>query len=210
MLRYENLLREIDCRITIPYWDWTAFPVRPYQNPVWDNSFGFGNNSRPSDDCVSTGPFKVGNFSIPDGTGGYTCLHREYKDVEFPRREVIDRDVLPLPATYFNTLHQQLQLLIGTTVLCNVGGELCSTRLAYDPVYLLHLSHLDSLFDRWQRSGGGRESVRYGDDQSSLVFGRGLLVSALNDNKNLPEGVAVSYGVPVFHKNHAPPFLQNI
>ena len=210
MLQYENLLREIDCRITIPYWDWTAFPVRPYQNPVWDNAFGFGNTSRPSDSCVTTGPFKSSEFLVPDGKGEYVCVRRNYNVEEFPRREAIERDILPLPALQFRRVHQQLQLFVGLTVLCYVGGDLCSSRSAYDPVYLLYVSYIDFVFNRWQSIGDGRESIRYGADGMALVFGRGLVVSEFSDNKNLPGGVTVSYGVPVFHKNHTPPFLQRI
>ena len=210
MLQYENLLKEIDCRITIPYWDWTAFPVNPYRHPVWDNRYGFGNTSRPTDECVATGPFRFDQFQIPDIQGGYTCIHRDYNDNKFPRREAIDRDILPLPASQFRTVHRQLQVFLGINALCYVGGDLCSLRPAYDPVFLLHLSNVDFIFDRWQRFGEGRETVRYADDSKPLVFGAGLTVSELKDNKALPGGVIVSYEAPVFHKNHLPPFLITI
>ena len=204
------MLREIDCRITIPYWDWTAFPTKPYENPVWHNLYGFGNSSRASDKCVTTGPFRFSEFLIPDDAGGYRCIHRDYNNNEFPTRDVIERDLLTLPAFQFNVIHQQLQLFIGTSVACYVGGDLCSTRPAYDPVFLLHISHIDYIFDRWQRLGDGRDNVRYGLDDSSLVFGEGLLVTNFNDNDNLPDSTVVSYGIPRFHKNHVPPFLLNI
>ena len=213
MLRYENLLREIDCRITIPYWDWTAFPVKPYDNPVWDNELGFGNSSRATDKCITTGPFKLDEFSIPESAGlsdESTCIHRDYKEMEFPRRDSIERDILPLPAADFNTVHTQLQIFKGVTVLCIVGGDLCTNRAAWDPVYLLHISHIDFIFDRWQRFGEGRQTVRYGADVKPLVFGEGLVVSSLTSNTFLPGGVAVLYSAPIFHKNHAPPFLQFI
>ena len=210
MIRYENMLREIDCRITIPYWDWTAFPDKPYQNPVWDNQLGFGDSARTTDKCVKTGPFNFDKFSIPDlNNNEFSCIHREYKEGEFPRRDSIERDILPLPALNFITVHQQLQVFKGLTVLCTVGGELCSNRSAWDPVFLLHISHIDFVFDRWQRFGIGRDTVRYSNDHKPLIFGEGLIVSNLSNNKFLPGGVTVSYAAPVLHKNHAPPYLQN-
>lgn len=37
-----DLLREIDCRVMIPYWDWTALPLDPYMSPVFDPKTGLG------------------------------------------------------------------------------------------------------------------------------------------------------------------------
>lgn len=203
LLKYESLLHEIDCRITIPYWDFTALPLTPYTHPIWDNTLGFGNQSRSDDNCVSVGPFSLDQFNTPTGT----CLKRKYSDNRmFPSRSIIDRDILPLPAEEFNDFHRNIQLFIGSTVLCNVGGDLCGHNSAVDPIFPLFVSFIDSTFDRWQSFEQGRESVRYSQDDTPLTFSSPLQrVSEYTSNKNLPNEISVCYTPPVFHKRHPPP-----
>ena len=201
LLEYENLLREIDCHITIPYWDWSAFPFSPYDNPVWDNDLGFGDMSRGNDSCVKNGPFSFDQFSVPRGG----CVQRLYLDRMYPSRDMIERDLLPLPAEEFDTFHRKLQLFIGTNVLCFVGGNLCSSSSAYDPLFPLYLSYIDNIFDRWQSLKQGRDTVRYANDITPLFSAGGLSVADFSDNSNLPRGVGICYGPPQFHKRHPPP-----
>ena len=138
LLEYENFLREVDCRITIPVWDWTLLPLTPYMSPVFSSTEdGFGGSSRSNDSCVNEGPFRVGVFSITDGG----CLQRQYRMKMFPTRAIIERDLLTLPANEFDRFHQLLQVFIHTNVRCFVGGQMCSADAANDPLFLLHLSH---------------------------------------------------------------------
>lgn len=201
LYKYENLLQQIDCKITIPYWDISAFPFIPYQNPVWDNELGFGNTSRQHDNCIRSGPFSYQQFSSPNGS----CIKRLYLNKMFPSRDIIDRDLLPLPATEFNNFHRNLQLLIGLNSLCYVGGNLCSDSASYDPVLPLYLSFIDSLYDRWQGFKGDRDTIKYSNDHSPLPVNGEYTVSQFSDNSKLPDGVSICYDPPRFHKRHPPP-----
>ena len=90
LLEYKNLLKEIDCRINLPYYDWTIVPVNPYISIVWDEEVGFGKSSREIDFCVNNGPFQVGQYSlIPSAGAG--CLKREYRNEKFPTRSLVER-----------------------------------------------------------------------------------------------------------------------
>ncbi len=203
LLEYEDLLKDFNCSLTIPFYDWTPFPVAPYTAAVWGNTEGFGDTSRFPDNCVSTGPVRVGEYSVAPSAGG-GCLMREYFNGQFPSRDVVERDLLPYPSTEFVNFHRSLHLLMGLNIQCFVGGTMCSNNTANDPVYLLHAAQLDSILMRWQSIGGGRDTVRYSNDFSNLL-GTPFRVSDFSDNFNLPYETCVRYDPPALLKNHAPP-----
>lgn len=204
LLEYEDLLKDFDCRVTVPFYDWTPFPVAPYTAAVWNNTHGFGDSARAEDKCVITGPVRAGEYSIAPSAGG-GCLQREYTNRRFPSRDIINRDVLTYPADEFANFHQMLQLLIGLNVQCFIGGTICSADAANDPVFLLHLAQLDSILTRWQLFGQGRDKVRYASDNRPLLLTPGFTVSQFSSNLNLPYDNCILYDPPVLLKNHAAP-----
>lgn len=206
LIEYENLLREIDCHITIPYYDWTILHTNPYIHPVYDDKTGFGKSSRDSDNCMSTGPFNYEKFSLITSAGG-GCLKREYTNRKFPSRALLERDVLTRPGSEFTEFQRSLQLFIHTNVRCYIGGTMCTKDAANDPLFVLHLAMLDYLYSRWQSFDEGRLKARYSTDTSALVLSENLFtVSQFHDNSNLPNGLAVCYAEPRV-KNHVPPGL---
>lgn len=63
ILQYENLLRQVDCKITVPYWDWSLVSARPFNNDFWENSmYGFGGNGEGERSCVNTGMLNALEF----------------------------------------------------------------------------------------------------------------------------------------------------
>ena len=206
MLEFEDLLKDFNCRITIPYYDWTPFPIAPYTAAVWGNTDGFGDRARLPDQCVSVGPFRVGEYQVNPSAGG-GCLMRDYKNNRFPSRDIVERDVLTITSDNFNSFHRFLHLFIGINVQCFIGGTMCTVDTANDPVYLLHMARLDSIFMRWQAMGQGRDTVRYASDDSPLLETPGFLVQDFNDNFVLPYGTCLRYTPPVLLKNHGPPTL---
>ena len=207
LLEYEDLLKDFDCSVTVPFYDWTPFPVAPYTAAVWDNTNGFGNSARAVDKCVTTGPVREGEYDIAPSAGG-GCLQREYMNRRFPSRDIINRDVLPYPAEEFAHFHQMLQLLIGLNVQCFVGGTMCSTDAANDPVFLLHIAQLDSLLTRWQLFGQGRQQVRYASDNRPLLLSPGFTVAQFSSNLELPYDNCIVYDPPAI-KNHDIPVVMN-
>lgn len=204
LLEFEDLLRDFNCSLTIPFYDWTPFPVAPYTAAVWGNTDGFGDTARIADKCVIKGPFRVGQYSINPSAGG-GCLQREYRNQQFPSRDIVERDLLTIPSSSFNGFHRFLHLFIGINIQCFIGGTICSVDSANDPIYLLHLAQLDSIIMRWQSIGQGRDTVRYSTDTSPLLESSGFAVRDFNDNFALPYETCVRYNPPVLLKNHAPP-----
>ena len=204
LLEYENLLQEIDCRVTIPFWDWTALPMNPYMAPVWNPDSGFGDSSRSNDSCVSNGPFKYDQYEVTPSAGG-GCLQRQYRLQQFPTRAVVEQDLLALPANEFVEFHQFLQLFLHTNVRCFVGGQMCSADAANDPAYLLHLANIDFIFSRWQDVSQANLEAAFVTDERRLELTDGnFLVLQFANNHNLPNSIRVCYGHNEF-KNHVPP-----
>ena len=202
LLQYEDLLQEVDCRVTIPYWDWTAVPMTPYMTPVWNPDSGFGDLARAKDGCVENGPFRFDRFEIVGGG----CLQREYRMQMFPSRAIVEQDLLTLPAEDFTQFHQFLQLFIHINVRCFVGGQMCSDEPANDPAYILHLAQIDSIFSRWQAIDSQRASI-YLNDNRELELSGGNLVSDYRDISNLPGDNSVCYE-PAEFKTHVPQSMQ--
>lgn len=205
LLEYENLLQEADCRVTIPYWDWTALPANPYLSPIWNPDSGFGDSSRGNDSCVSNGPFRYDLFAITPSAGG-GCLQRQYRMQMFPTRAIVEQDLLTLPPEDFDQFHQFLQIFLHTNVRCFVGGQMCSEDAANDPAYITHLARIDSIFARWQEIDEAHLTVQLSTDNRPLALANGLTVSQFSDTQNLPNDVSICYN-PADLKDHIPPSM---
>ncbi len=61
LLAFENLLREVDCRVTVPYWDWAFWSNAAWQENIhiWNGEeYGLGGDGDPKRGyCVQDGPF---------------------------------------------------------------------------------------------------------------------------------------------------------
>ena len=56
LLQYENLIRQLDCKVTVPYWDWSLVSAQPFNNSFWSEKlYGFGANGVGDPPCVNTG-----------------------------------------------------------------------------------------------------------------------------------------------------------
>jgi len=171
---------------------------------VFDIDSGFGDSSRLNDSCVNVGPFSVKNWVLPAAVGG-GCLKREYQLKSFPTRDAIDRDLLPNPASAFTTVHRSLQLVTHNLVRCTIGGTMCTAGdSAADPLYILHLNRIDSIYSQWQGLKMGRQLVRYANDNTLLTGTDSLTVAELSNNQLLPFGISICYDPPFELKNFQP------
>lgn len=63
ILQYENLLREIDCSVTVPYWESAEEANDALSSDVWNTAeHGLGGNGTGSSGCVRDGPFRAEVF----------------------------------------------------------------------------------------------------------------------------------------------------
>lgn len=78
----EELLQQVDCRVTVPYWRWSLEANTPFTSTIWSATTGFGGNGSPSGGCVASG-----RFASPWRTteAGSPCLTRAWStSASFP------------------------------------------------------------------------------------------------------------------------------
>ena len=92
ILKFENLLRIIDCRVTIPVWNWAHFSDVVWKSTptyhMWDNDGGFGSDGvKDMAYCVGGGIFSAENwqtsrFEDREAVSQETCITDEQLTVE--------------------------------------------------------------------------------------------------------------------------------
>lgn len=80
-LEFENLLRQADPRVTLPYWDWSLTSQKLWKSgikDVWnDYPWGLGGNGSHPYGCVENGPFNKRTWRLSHKSGG-GCLRRNF------------------------------------------------------------------------------------------------------------------------------------
>ena len=81
VLQYEDLLRRVDCKVTVPYWDWSTVAADPWSSSMWNTgNDGFGGDGDPNADyCVKDGPFRDPVWSYPLMGNKRACLQRIFR-----------------------------------------------------------------------------------------------------------------------------------
>ena len=154
LTKYEDFLQKIDCRVTVPYWDWSVVGQDPYRSDVWggeDYQLGGDGVGQPS--CVQTGRFRAKIYSFGHGM----CVERNFSGT-FPGPVEIAR-LLSLPADRFEDLELGLRINFDLSVRCLIGGTMCSHSAFYTPEFSLHAAFIDTLLRDWE----GNNSLYQGD-----------------------------------------------
>ena len=157
LLQLENLLRRIDCTITVPYWDW-SLESQGWQNSiVWNAQCGFGGNGDQSTNSlrVTTGPFRWQAWTQPNGSP----LSRSFNDV-LPDCAAVAM-AQRMTVNQFRTWHAIIQGNFHNTVHCNIGGTMCSSASANDPIFFLHHGFVDRMWSDWQANGVAYKNLAF-------------------------------------------------
>ena len=194
LLEYEDLLRLVHTDITIPYWDWTTFTSTPYSAPVFNPTSGFGDSADPVTGCVASGPFREGEFEVTYLNRSSGCLTRDYNDYTFFKREYL-QGTLSLGTDLFNEFHNFVQLFLSLNIRCFVGGQMCTTNAASDPLLLLHLARIDLFVQKWQERAKNNDVVQQSNkaDRLVLTLDPDITVADFCSNSDLPYDVCVRY-----------------
>ena len=144
LLDFETAMKSIDPQVVLPYWDWARYADKPSADPIW-NYFSRDGNGRcvtddvlesitdPEGNCLSRGIDRAGP---PDGTyASYPVLLAEIKRED-----------------EFWEWAKNLELSAHNTVHYYVGGTLSTEWSAFDPLFYLHHTFIDYLWDIWQRA----------------------------------------------------------
>ena len=143
ILSLENLLRQIDCKVTVPYWDWSLESQVWTNSIVWNAQCGLGGNGRP----VRTGPFRPSVWMAPNGRP----LTRSFNGVLPDCASVAIAQRMGVPQ--FASWHRFIASNLHNNFHCNMGGAMCTAQAANDPVFFFHHGFLDKLWADWQNQG---------------------------------------------------------
>lgn len=154
ILALENLLRQINCQITVPYWDWSLEPLTWQNSIVWSAQCGLGGDGVAANgNAVGTGPFRQGVWELTpsanNNNGG--DLRRNFNG-QVPDCASI-AETQRLGVGQFNAWHPFISSTLHDSVHCRIGGTMCSVDAANAPEFFLHHGFIDKLWTDWQNKG---------------------------------------------------------
>ena len=194
ILALENLLRQIDCRVTVPYWDWSLEPQTWQNSIVWSAQCGFGGNGDPSNsNRVTSGVFSWPSWQItPSATNLY--LRRQFNGVlpDCASVAMIQRTGI----AGFDNWHQFVSSALHDTVHCNIGGTMCTGDSANAPEFFLHHGFIDKIWADWQNKGPIFKNHKYSLDNSAMPGAFGYSPATVYDLNNQPGCVKVCLEPP--------------
>ena len=135
ILSLENLLRQIDCTITVPYWDWSAESQTWQNSLVWAPQCGFGGNGNP----VTTGVFRSGNWQVtPSAGAGPLCRNFRGNVPDCASVSMIQR----MSVSEFSDWHSVVYNSLHSSVHCIIDGTMCTQDSANTPEFFLKVVNL--------------------------------------------------------------------
>lgn len=143
----ETILRNYDCRITLPWWRWSKKSTTWWiGSPFFPSDNWLGTNSNGA--CVSNGAFKPP--WMPPTISAPTCMTHNFWQSPMPSYSVIN-GALSTPYTNYAGFTNNIENNVHNGPHCHIGGDMCSRLSPRNPVFFLHHGYIDQLWDRWQK-----------------------------------------------------------
>jgi len=172
ILDFENILREIDCRVTLPYWDWSLDPDDVWTSDVWNDDVcehtGLGGNGAGGEKgCVLTGPFAYPNWTMTPSTGN-ACLSRRFVLLSKPPDCTSVQDVLDTTTEEFYDFHSGLEIMLHDSVHFLISGTMNTKGSPNAPEFFLHHGFIDKIWGDWQLKGIEYKQHEYYGNTTSM------------------------------------------
>ncbi|RKP19196.1 Di-copper centre-containing protein [Rozella allomycis CSF55] len=143
VLYVEDILRQIDPTVTIPYWDWGVDAARPLNSVVFSDKY-FNIRPGPQGDCS----FRVIYPRVH-------CVVRNYNANNFTT--FINSETLQSIASDtegdYGSFRETIEFIPHAVVHSGVGGvngDMTSMMSPNDPIFWLHHSMIDKIWADWQ------------------------------------------------------------
>ena len=198
LVQFENLLRRIDCRVTLPYWDWSRVAHHWWRGSrykdIWNpGQHGLGGDGHGWDQCVEDGPFSKDKWKLLNVSGG-GCLRRNFKHVALTGNTHHLRRTLSLPLKDFLQFEDTVRNIYHGDLHDLIRGTMWTSMTASNaPEMVLHHSFLDKLWAEWQKKGQEYIKAYYPHLPSKKMPGSNYSASQWIDSNNLPGHVKVIY-----------------
>ena len=198
LVEFENLLRRIDCRVTLPYWDWSRVAHHWWNasdsNSIWSSGdHGLGGNGNPSDDdCVEDGPFSKEKWRLLKHAGS-GCLRRNFSLVKLDGDTEDLKWTLALPSKRFLDFEEIVRFNYHVQLHSSIGGTMSDPITASNaPEMVLHHSFLDKIWLQWQNKGEDYKNAYFPISRDKLLPSKYYTWEWL-DSSDLPGQVKVIY-----------------
>lgn len=195
---FENLLRHVDCRVTVPYWNWARAVSRKRLwrhtgiRDIWNSgSHGVGGNGNSRNGCVRTGPFRTGKWSLPKWLNS-NCLSREFDYQAHLPGERYVKNLNKLPWSKFSKFEAGVRKYMHNDLHNAIGGTMSEDESAVAPEFWCHHSFLDKIWSNWQDHGLRYKFVYYRNISKTLPGGTHFGWE-FTDLQNQPHCVRVLY-----------------
>ncbi|XP_065176911.1 fibropellin-1-like isoform X18 [Sycon ciliatum] len=191
ILELENILLAVNSNVILPYWDWTLHSAAPWSAPLWGSaSHWYGGDGSGS--CVTTGPFRSGQFSLVSGG----CLRRDFDLTETTPSALVVNDILSTPVSSFNDFELRVRGELHDTVHCRIHGTMCTLDAAESPDFFLHHVFIDKLWADYQARSTAHHDAHFSSLGSAMTAAGGHSAQDMIDLNNQPGGVCVRYEQP--------------
>lgn len=164
LVQFENLLRRIDCRVTVPYWDWSRVAHHWWRGSgnedLWNpGEHGLGGDGDLKNHCVEDGPFRNDKWRLLNISRG-GCLRRYFWYVSLTGdMEHVNR-TLSLPLKDFFEFEKIVRAIYHAEIHDFIGGTMLNSKTSSNaPEMVLHHSFLDKLWLEWQKKGEEYKNV---------------------------------------------------
>ncbi|XP_014676004.1 PREDICTED: kielin/chordin-like protein [Priapulus caudatus] len=132
--QFEQLLQQVDCTVTLPYFDFTTHVGNFTNAPLWNSAY-FGGKGCTSDSTAASQP----------------CVSRRFSSIQLPSAVEI---AIAMATNDYMTMSASLETY-AFLVHEFVGGHMATSAAVYDPAFYALHAYVDALWDRWQHRSGG-------------------------------------------------------
>jgi len=188
---YEDLLRKVDCKITLPFWDWTKEREGTiYNSEIFSTLRGFGGDGSGASQCISVTYFNYYRLSNNqcikrDFIRGGNCAADRWPTINQMKKLVKElsdqaRFETFIRGVWHNTIH-------------NCFGEDSTLRgfsSAEEPMFVLHHAMVDYAWWSWQQY---HSDNTWPDDRTRLIGFSNKRVSSVLISERMRGGEGVCY-----------------
>ena len=160
ILKLENLLRKIDCRVTVPYWDWSkavssnSLWRSTNTHDVWNPAeHGLGGNGDGPDFCVQNGPFHKNAWNMVSWMKNCSCFRRAFAKNPRINNESYVRRSFRFPQNKFRCFEYIVRSNLHSAFHNSVRGTMDLRASSTAPEFWLHHGFMDKLWSDWQNRG---------------------------------------------------------
>ncbi|XP_078342227.1 uncharacterized protein LOC144628048 isoform X2 [Oculina patagonica] len=206
---YENLLRRVNCRVTVPYWDWSLFSMTPWRTDrsrIWfSGPSGLGGNGVGGSRCVASGVFRSNSWTKTDGQ----CLRRRFNGLPPDIIAVYTNQLHSATTAGFDTFELNLRVNLHDTVHCRVGGDMCEVTSANAPEFFLHHAFIDKIWANWQEFSENHMTVHFQNINRNMG-GTSYRPSDFIDNLDMPDPARPGRRTCVLYEDPTHPVYNEI